>query len=174
MSRRRREAKPSRSENIRAALESLAKENGGILTPTAVVQAARNPDHVLHGEFTWNEKEAAEERWRDVARSLIRRYGVPVRSTTTRTVLEAPVYVKNPAQENRSEGYVLATDVASMPDGPASLYRRELGQVVALLDRMEALAVVSGFTNLYSEIAGPAEQIRVAWMRANQPDEAVA
>ncbi len=57
---------------VYAELESIRKQYGGILRPEAVVERARLPDNVLHGRFTWDDEEAAEQ-WRlEQARQLIR------------------------------------------------------------------------------------------------------
>lgn len=58
--------------DLREELLSIRYQNGGRLTPEAVVTAAEPPDHPLHHHFTWNDEEAAR-RYRIVqARRLIR------------------------------------------------------------------------------------------------------
>lgn len=52
------------------ALEALRKPNGAIQADD-VWRAARNPGHVMHGEFQWDERKAAEAHWKQRARSLI-------------------------------------------------------------------------------------------------------
>ena len=53
-----------------AAIQSL--EHGGRVNPLVLIEAARDPEHPCHGDFTWNVAQASEERWRDQARALIR------------------------------------------------------------------------------------------------------
>ena len=53
-----------------AAIRSL--EAGGKVDPADLIKAARKPSHPCHGDFTWDVDAAAEERWRDQARALIR------------------------------------------------------------------------------------------------------
>lgn len=53
-------------------LEQIRGENDGLLPPRAVVEFARDPLTALHGEFTWDDAVAAEERRLDQARRLIR------------------------------------------------------------------------------------------------------
>lgn len=60
------------------ALESIRKRSGGELTPQAVVDAARDPDHPLHRCFLWDDTEAAERYRQAQARTLI--YSVRVRT----------------------------------------------------------------------------------------------
>jgi hypothetical protein len=48
-------------------------ERGGKVDPLDLIAAARSPEHPCHDDFTWDVEAAAQERWRDQARSLIRR-----------------------------------------------------------------------------------------------------
>lgn len=53
-----------------AAIRAL--EKNGRVDPVDLIEAARNPDHPCHDDFTWDVDQAAAERWRDQARALIR------------------------------------------------------------------------------------------------------
>lgn len=53
-----------------AAIRAL--EKNGRVDPVELIEAAKDPEHPCHGDFTWNIKQAAAERWRDQARALIR------------------------------------------------------------------------------------------------------
>lgn len=57
-------------------LASLAPD--GSLEAAQVLDAARPPESVLHGQFTWDDAEAAEAHRLNQARGLIRRYKVRV------------------------------------------------------------------------------------------------
>ena len=63
------EAKVSWKEK-EAAIRSL--EKNGRVNPVELIEAARNPEHPCHDNFTWDIEQAAQERWRDQARELIR------------------------------------------------------------------------------------------------------
>ncbi len=69
-----------------AAIRSL--ERGGKVDPVDLIDAAKKPSHPCHGEFTWDVKQAAKERWRDQARKLIRRctFEVTVEDVTSPVV----------------------------------------------------------------------------------------
>lgn len=59
-------------QKIGEALAKISASGAGSLTPSAVVDAARLPRHVLHPHFEWDDQKAAES-WRlDQARILIR------------------------------------------------------------------------------------------------------
>lgn len=59
--------------NIRLeVLRKIQRAAGGILRPADIVAHARNPESPLHGEFDWDDSEAAE-KWRlEQAREIIR------------------------------------------------------------------------------------------------------
>jgi hypothetical protein len=64
---------------ILAELDRLASLNpDGSLEAARLLDAARPPESVLHGQFTWDEAEAAEAHRLNQARGLIRRYKVRV------------------------------------------------------------------------------------------------
>lgn len=54
-----------------AAIKALEKK--GKVDPDHLIKAARDPKHPCHADFTWNVEKAAQERWRDQARAIIRR-----------------------------------------------------------------------------------------------------
>lgn len=73
-----------------AAIKAL--ERGGKVNPLDLIQAARSPDHPCHNDFTWDIQAAAEERWRDQARAMIRRckFDVIYEDVTTPVVQYVP------------------------------------------------------------------------------------
>jgi hypothetical protein len=93
-----------RREAIRVALESL-RDSSGRLTPEAVVRAAKNPRHVLHREFGWDDRQQAHLHRIDRARELIVRYV----STTVIYKSErvtVPFYVRDPSAAPATQGYM--------------------------------------------------------------------
>ena len=60
-----------------AAIRAL--EKNGRVDPVELIEAARNPEHPCHDDFTWDVQQAAQERWRDQARELIRSVKFEVR-----------------------------------------------------------------------------------------------
>lgn len=63
-------------EAIREELESLVVD--GSLEPQRVVDAARNPNSSMHGQFNWDDTEAAHQYRISQARALIKRVKVNV------------------------------------------------------------------------------------------------
>lgn len=62
----------------RQALQDLHDRHDG-LTPRLVLDTAREPSHVLHSHFEWDNDEAAERYRLDQARALIRSFKVVYR-----------------------------------------------------------------------------------------------
>ena len=73
-----------------AAIKAL--ERGGKVNPLDLIEAARSPDHPCHNDFTWDVHAAAEERWRDQARAMIRqcKFEVVYEDITTPVVQYVP------------------------------------------------------------------------------------
>ena len=60
-----------------AAIRAL--EKNGRVDQLDLIEAARDPEHPCHDDFTWDVDQAAAERWRDQARALIRTCDFEVR-----------------------------------------------------------------------------------------------
>ena len=74
------------------ALKEIAKRDGGLLRPAAVVDAARDEKSPLHGAFEWDDTEAAQKYRLLQAQSLIRSFKVEIeRNGQTHTV---PVFIE--------------------------------------------------------------------------------
>jgi exosome complex RNA-binding protein Csl4 len=60
------------AQRIGTALEKIAAKNGGHLTPSAIVEEASNPKHVIHPHITWDDSLAAKLYRLDQARAIVR------------------------------------------------------------------------------------------------------
>lgn len=79
---------PERALARKREMERLIKRNPDGVTPSILLKAAANPSSPFHGDFQWNQTEAAESYRLLQAASLIRRYQVYVtrRSAEVRDV----------------------------------------------------------------------------------------
>ena len=66
------------SGDLKSQLEAI-RENYGKLTPQAVVDEARNPEHPLHARFEWDDAVAGEAYRRQQAGELIRSVRITLR-----------------------------------------------------------------------------------------------
>lgn len=57
--------------DLRAHLMKVRDDNGGQLTPDAVVEAAKPKSHPLHSRFEWDDRVAGAAHRRNQARALI-------------------------------------------------------------------------------------------------------
>lgn len=62
----------TRSNAVTTELKRIAKANGGILQPAAIVEAATPEDSPLHSRFEWDDSKASHEYRLFQARQLIR------------------------------------------------------------------------------------------------------
>ena len=71
-------------------LENIRKQEGGELTPAAVVERARSGNSALHAHFEWDDQKAAEQHRLGQAGELIRSITVDV----TRSNVEEPKRIR--------------------------------------------------------------------------------
>ena len=99
------------------ALKEIAKRDGGLLRPAAVVDAARDEKSPLHGAFEWDDTEAAQKYRLLQAQSLIRSFKVEIeRNGQTHTV---PVFVgvsTDRTGDKANNPYRLLEQVVEKPD----------------------------------------------------------
>lgn len=128
----------SHQKAIAQRLERIARRNGGILTPDAVIEDAQDKASPLHDQFTWDDTEAAKQ-WRlEQARSLIRSVKIEIK-TDERTVSTVR-YIRNPEASHREQGYADVTHLRTREDLAREALRRELAAAKALFERCESLA----------------------------------
>lgn len=119
------------------ALKEIAKRDGGLLRPQAVVDAARQESSPLHGAFCWDNTEAANKYRLLQAQQIIRSFRVEV--VCDRTKIEVPVFIG--VSSDRTEGkaenpYRLAVDVAKDSDLLAVAEHDALEQLQGLRKRL--------------------------------------
>lgn len=127
---------PERIEKIQvawstkeAAIRSL--ERDGFVDPVDLIEAAKSPEHPCHGDFTWDIEKAAQERWRDQARYLIRKctFEIKVEEVTERVVRyvqspdNQPVFKSLPRVRSTTQvSDVMATEIKRLHGNAARVY----------------------------------------------------
>lgn len=126
------------------ALKEIARRDGGLLRPAAVVDAARDEKSPLHGAFEWDDTEAAQKYRLLQAQSLIRSFKVEIeRNGQTHTV---PVFIgvsTDRTGEKSDNPYRLLEQVAERPDLMAVAVRDALDQLEAVRNRYAHLQELS-------------------------------
>ena len=112
-----------KKETAVSVLRRLAAENGGVLEPSQVVDAARAEGSPLHTSFTWDDGEAAE-KWRvHQARNLIR---VMVEYIDVGKSEPTKVFVALRSESKDGGGYRRTVDVMSDAEMRAQLLAQAL------------------------------------------------
>ena len=122
------------------ALKEIAKRDGGLLRPQAVVDAARSVSSPLHGAFCWNNTEAAQKYRLLQAQQLIRSFRVTVEDNGAK--YDAPVFVgvSTDREGRKSDNpYRLAEDVAKSADLQAVAESDAMEQLHGIKARYEHL-----------------------------------
>ena len=99
------------------ALKAIAKRDGGLLRPQAVVDAARPEDSPLHGAFCWDDTEAARLYRLDQAQRLIRRFTIEIEQDGES--IDVPVFINVSSDRMGAKDenpYRLTADVVKSED----------------------------------------------------------
>jgi hypothetical protein len=142
----------------RAAAIALCRDEQGRVTPRAVWLAARDPQHVLHDEFDWDIKAAAEKHWEVTAARLIRlvKFEVVYKSIT----IAAPFYVADP--RSGAKGYVSTASIARHGALKEKVLRAEMARIVALLNRGLKLAAAFGLVDRFERMLDDARDVELS------------
>ena len=119
------------------ALKEIAKRDGGLLRPQAVVDAARPKNSPLHGAFCWNNTEAAQKYRLLQAQQLIRSFKIKLEDGGT-----APAFVNLSIDRTGDKGdnpYRPAEDVAKAENLMAVAERDALEELNAIRGRYEQI-----------------------------------
>lgn len=100
-------------------LEQIEKEDGGRITPVAVVERAKSSNSVLHSFFEWDDSKAAEQHRLWQARSLIG--AVVVRSYKDQETKPVRAFVNVSGEEGRE--YLGIVSVMSDDEKRAAMLR---------------------------------------------------
>lgn len=120
-------------------IRSLADADGHI-EPRHVVDAARDSKSPIHENFPWDVNVAAEQRWLDIARELIR--FVKLQITVENHTIVAPYYVPDPERPPRSQRYVQLTMAARDRALAQQIMIDEMDRIAAAIRRAQHAAIV--------------------------------
>jgi hypothetical protein len=138
------------NEEKRLAIEKIAKEHGapGKPQPQWVVDAARDKDHILHNEFCWDDKEAANKHRLDQARRLISVIWLDIKYSTV--TFGAPKYVggeakarafvEDPDKPGSHQGYVSTFLLAKNPNSSKRALEERAQYIAAMVRNGRILA----------------------------------
>lgn len=140
-----------RAEEIRAALAAIANENGGYLSPAAVVEAAKEPGSVLHAEFEWDDAAAAESYRLAQAGALIRRVKFTLvredKATKEIEMRTTRAYQSRPSARTAEKGYEPVADIMRDESKRDELIAQVLKELLAYRKRYADLVALSAIWN---------------------------
>lgn len=136
-----------RAEQIRAALSAIAEANNGLLNPSHVVQAAQDPDSVLHAEFEWDDDEAAHAYRIAQAGALIRRVKFTLvrqdPDTKQLRVQTTRAFQSRPSQRTGEAGYESVEVIMADPVKRDELITQVVRELAAYRKRYADLLALS-------------------------------
>lgn len=128
------------ASTIASALQALAEAADGRLTPEVVLEAARDPDSPLHSSFEWDDSKAAAAHRTNQARALIR--SVRVEITLHNRQVSAPMFVRDPEQNAKDQGYVSLPRIRGEQDAARDVIVQEFARAASALRRAREVAAV--------------------------------
>lgn len=129
---------------LKAELERIEKEHGGMLRPEDVVDAAKDEDSVLHAYFQWDQDEAAYQYQLWQARQLISRVTVElVEGQKTQKYYNVQVVV----QKEKVNGYFNVETIMSDEAMYNQVLQRALGELEYWKLKYEKIEELHGIIN---------------------------
>jgi len=149
---------------IRSRLTSLEQAHGGILTPEAVLEDARNPASPLHTLFEWDEQKAAYSHWLETARRIIRSVRVVVKTETA--TVQSVAYVRAPDLPGSQQGYRSVLALRSDKAQSREAIVQEFQRAGAVLRRARELAEALEMREDVEDVIDSVEDLKVRALEA--------
>ncbi len=147
------------TEEQHARLAEIALEEVG-LTPTAVVEDAKDPTSPLHELFEWQNDIAAAKYRLDQARGVIRaRVLVQHGATVT---LSIPYYVRDPKKPSNVQGYTSILSLREDPEAARDKLIAEAARVESSLLRARQFALVLGHVDVINDLLARLKDLVIA------------
>lgn len=164
-----------RAQALRAALATVAEANGGYLNPAAIVEAAKDPESVLHAEFEWDDDEAAHAYRVAQAGALIRRVKFTIVRTDPKTK-EVEIHTTRewqspPSSRKRDKGYEQVDQIMKSPEKRDELIGQVLKELAAYRKRYAELMALS---NVWEAIDAALEEVAPPQGKAGQAGRGLA
>jgi len=138
-----------------AALEEIRSATGGRLAPGDIVDAAKSPAHVLHGDFEWDNKKAGRLYRIVQAKHILRSIMVRPAESPQHVVRQFyPVKRAPIAGEPVSKAMVYSGMEAILadPDQRADLLNRALKELIAVQKKFRALQELAPVFRALNEV----------------------
>jgi hypothetical protein len=151
------------AQQKKAAIDEIARANGGVVTPEAVVQTAKNPKHVLYEAFDWDDKRAAHKQRLDVARDLIASVEVVIEIEDV--FVTAISYVRDARKDRREQGYVSIDALAKRREDSQATLLLELERIEGSIERARLIAGSLGLSSYFEAMLRNATEAKIRVQR---------
>ena len=133
-------------EDAYAELEDIKQDQGGVITPAAVVERAKDDTNVLHDGFEWNNDVAADKHRLHEARNMIRsihliREDKPVEPGVP--IYHNVVYSNSSEDSKQSKVYMSLTDIMADPIARDDLLKSAINEAIAYRKKYYLLSEIS-------------------------------
>lgn len=130
------------AEKVASEIESIRLASGGVVSPSEIVDAARDESLEIHKAFDWDDESAARKHRIQTARGLTQSLRVTVLDVTIESV-EEPLpkrlfaSVRDYSQDKR--GYVTIDEIFARQDWSAQVLRRARADLESWMSRYSEL-----------------------------------
>ena len=135
--------KPSRND-INAEINRIYQEHNGI-TPSLLVEEAKDPNSILHHLFEWDNEKAGHAHRLDQARQIITSVKVNIVSETK--MISAVSYVRDPRVPGDQQGYVSIETLKTDKDLAKESIKLEFARAYSHLQKAKLHAEVLNMQN---------------------------
>ena len=135
--------KPSRND-INAEINRIYQKHNGI-TPSLLVEEAKDPNSILHHLFEWDNEKAGHAHRLDQARQIITSVKVNIVSETK--MISAISYVRDPRVSGDQQGYVSIETLRTDKDLAKESIKLEFARAYSHLQKAKLHAEVLNMQN---------------------------
>ena len=138
-----------KAEDAYAELEDIKQESGGVITPAAVVERAKDDTNVLHEAFEWDDATAANKHRLSEARNLIRSVQVIRTDTPIAQAMEVYHHVTRTTSKEGEEPkkvYMRIDDILADPVAKAELLKNAIVDALTFKKKYYLLSELSQIT----------------------------
>ena len=135
--------KPSRND-INAEINRIYQKHNGI-TPSLLVEEAKDPNSILHHLFEWDDEKAGHAYRLDQARQIITSVKVNIISETK--MISAVSYVRDPRVPGDQQGYVSIETLKTDKDLAKESIKLEFARAYSHLQKAKLHAEVLNMQN---------------------------
>jgi len=143
--------------DLNAEINRLYKLHNG-LTPSLVLEAASNPNSILHEFFEWDDEKAGHAHRLQQARNLIT--SVKVTIITETKMINAVSYVRDPRLPSDEQGYVSIETLKTDKDLARESIALEFNRAYSHLQRAKIHAEALGMQDQVSALISALSKIQ--------------